>query len=141
LKQRGLNEKYLLKRAAQPWLPDLIRQRPKRPYRAPIHRSFFNERTPEYVRDLLSPLAIRSAGFFKAGPVEQLTRKIEGGAPVGETDDMALAGILSTQLLHRSFVTNFRKPEPLSGTDRVKTVRLNHYNIARNPECVSQKTH
>ena len=35
LKLRGLTEKYLLKRAAQPWLPDIIRQRPKRPYRAP----------------------------------------------------------------------------------------------------------
>jgi asparagine synthase (glutamine-hydrolysing) len=140
LKQRGLNEKYLLKKAAQPWLPDLIRQRPKRPYRAPIHRSFFNARTPEYVRDLLSPTAIKSAGFFKAGPIEQLTRKIEGGAPVGETDDMALAGILSTQLVHQLFVTDFRKPEALSAKDRVKTVRLNHY-IARIPECVSQKTH
>ena len=124
MKMRVLKEKYLLKKAAEPWLPDIIRRRPKRPYRAPVHRSFFNESTPEYVRELLAPEGIKKAGLFKSGPVEQLVAKIQAGAPVGETDDMALAGILSTQLVHQQFVENFRRAEPLSARDRVKVCRI-----------------
>jgi asparagine synthase (glutamine-hydrolysing) len=136
LKLRGLTEKYLLKKAAQPWLPDIIRQRPKRPYRAPIHRSFFNDTTAEYVRELLAPDAVKRTGLFKPGAIEQLVRKIDAGVAVGETDDMALAGILSTQLVHERFVRNFRRAEPLASKDRVKTVRVNQL-IKRTPECAS----
>jgi asparagine synthase (glutamine-hydrolysing) len=128
LKLRCLREKYLLKRAAQPWLPAIIRERPKRPYRAPVHRSFFNHATPDYVRELLAPAAIKESGLFKSGPIEQLVNKIQGGSPVGETDDMALAGILSTQLVYQKFVKDFRRPEPLSATDKVKVCRLNNQN-------------
>jgi asparagine synthase (glutamine-hydrolysing) len=124
MKMRCLREKHLLKTAAEPWLPDIIRRRPKRPYRAPVHRSFFNDATPDYVRELLAPAGLQESGFFKNGPVEQLVRKIEGGSPVGETDDMALAGILSTQLTHRLFVKDFRRATPVSGKDRVKVCRL-----------------
>lgn len=125
LKLRGLREKWLLKQAAQPWLPDTIRQRPKRPYRAPVHKGFFNEATPDYVRELLRPEALRASGIFKPGPIEQLVSKIDGGAPVGETDDMALVGVLSTQLVHHHFVQNFQRPAPLSTRDPVKVCRLN----------------
>jgi asparagine synthase (glutamine-hydrolysing) len=125
LKLRCLREKWLLKQAAQPWLPEAIRRRPKRPYRAPIHRSFFNGSTPDYVRELLSAGSLQEGGLFKPGPVEQLVRKIEAGAAVGETDDMALVGILSTQLVHHHFVKTFRRPEPLGAKDRVKVCCLN----------------
>ena len=40
LKLRGLTEKYLLKQLGREWLPEDVWQRPKRPYRAPIHRCF-----------------------------------------------------------------------------------------------------
>jgi asparagine synthase (glutamine-hydrolysing) len=125
MKLRCLREKWLLKKAAQPWLPDAIHRRPKRPYRAPIHRSFFNDSTPEYVRELLSSSSISDAGLFKPAATEQLVRKIQSGAPIGETDDMALVGILSTQLVHHLFVKNLRRPGPLSGNDRVKVCQLN----------------
>ena len=125
LKMRGLTEKWLLKEAARPWLPDIIRRRPKRPYRAPIHRSFFNDKTPAYVREVLSPGSIQEAGLFKSGSVEQLVRKIDGGRAIGETDDMALAGIISTQLLHEQFVKNFPSIPSLSSKDRVKVCNLN----------------
>ncbi len=123
LKLRGLTEKYLLKKVGQEWLPREIWQRPKRPYRAPIHRSFFNNTTPDYVHDLLSPESLRAAGFFKPQAVGQLVRKIQQGVPVGETDDMALAGIISTQLVHRQFVTHYTMPAPLSERDDVKVCR------------------
>jgi asparagine synthase (glutamine-hydrolysing) len=139
MKLRCLREKHLLKSAAEPWLPDIIRQRPKRPYRAPVHRSFFNENTPEYVRALLTPESIKEVGLFKCGPIEQLVRKIESGAGVGETDDMALAGILSTQLTHQLFVKDFRRQEPVSSKERIKVCRLTK-PLRSNPLCVSQKS-
>ena len=123
LKLRTLQEKYLLRLAALPWLPETIRKRPKRPYRAPVHRSFFNEATPDYVRELLSPESIKRSGYFKPGAVEHLVRKITGGGTLGETDDMALVGILSTQLLHELFIKSFRAPAPLSERDLVKVCR------------------
>lgn len=120
LKLHHLNEKYLLKQLARQWLPDEIWQRPKRPYRAPIHRSFFNDSTPDYVRELLSPEQVKATGLFKPMAVSQLTQKLERGIPLSETDDMALAGILSTQLVYQQFVSNFKMPPPLSAADDVK---------------------
>jgi asparagine synthase (glutamine-hydrolysing) len=123
-KLRGLREKHLLKEAAQPWLPEIIRERPKRPYRTPIHRSFFSKQSPEYVRDLLAPASVAECGLFKPAAVEALTKKIEGGGALGETDDMALAGILSSQLCHELFIKNLRRCEPIGPKDRVKVCRL-----------------
>ena len=124
-KLRVLREKHLLKAAAQPWLPDLIRSRPKRPYRAPVHRSFFHAGAPEYVRELLGARALEASGLFRPAAVARLSAKIEAGARIGETDDMALAGILSTQLLHRLFVEDFKRAPALGAKDPVKVCRLN----------------
>jgi asparagine synthase (glutamine-hydrolysing) len=122
LKLRVMKDKFLLRTIAKKYLPEEIVTRPKRPYRAPIHRSFFHQATPEYVRHLLSPEQIARAGLFKPAAVAQLVAKLENGRPVGETDDMALAGILSTQLLHQQFIADFQKAAPLSGNDDVKVV-------------------
>jgi asparagine synthase (glutamine-hydrolysing) len=119
-KLRGLKEKYLLKRAVANLLPEETWRRPKRPYRAPIHRSFFNESTPDYVRDLLAPEDVERRGLFNPRATTQLTKKIEGGIPLGESDDMALVGILSSQLVHRLFVADFRLCSPISDRDNVK---------------------
>jgi len=123
LKLRGLNEKYLLKRLGRNWLPEEIWRRKKRPYRAPIHRGFFNEAKADYVDELLSPEGIRRAGFFKPAAVDQLVQKIGSGSAIGETDDMALAGILSAQLVHYHFIAPFKMPSPLSDSDDVKVCR------------------
>jgi asparagine synthase (glutamine-hydrolysing) len=120
LKLKGLDEKYLLKRLARRWLPKEIYERRKRPYRAPIHRSLVNETNLDFVKDLLSPAQLKSTGFFKSDAVGGLLDKIQKNAPIGETDDMALAGIMSTQLLQKHFVTGFRLAAPLSENDDVK---------------------
>lgn len=119
-KLHGLTEKYLLRQLAKEWLPEDIWKRRKRPYRAPIHRSFFNEETQDYVHELLSPDAIRSAGLFKAEAVTQMVNKVRQGGRLSETDDMALAGILSTQLVHQQFISDFKTLPPLSSADDVK---------------------
>jgi asparagine synthase (glutamine-hydrolysing) len=117
LKLYGLKEKYLLRRLASKWLPEEIWNRPKRPYRAPIHRSFFRQDgAPDYVLELLSPASLEAAGIFSASSVQQMIQKLMAGKRLGETDDMALAGILSTQLVWQQFVKDFgaRKPPPAS---------------------------
>ncbi|HPQ16328.1 MAG TPA: asparagine synthase (glutamine-hydrolyzing) [Bryobacteraceae bacterium] len=124
LKLQGLKDKRLLRRMGKECLPDRLWERPKRPYRAPIQRSFFTAPLQDYVRELLSPEEIKSSGLFRPGAVEQLVRKVSTGAAIGETDEMALAGILSTQLLHRQFVSRFTAAPPISeDRDDIKLCR------------------
>ena len=122
-KMRALRDKRLLRKLGRELLPDEIWNRPKKPYRAPIHRSFFNGQTQAYVRELLSEASLNEAGFFNPAAVGKLIAKIEQGMPIGETDDMALAGIISTQLLHHLFVKNFNRVAPLSEHGRHKGLR------------------
>jgi asparagine synthase (glutamine-hydrolysing) len=102
----GLKEKYLLRRAVSRVLPAEVAARPKRPFRAPIHRSFFGPGAPEWVQEVLRPESIRASGLFEPATVERLRRKCTNSLDRGlsEGDEMALVGVLSTQLLHRQFV-------------------------------------
>lgn len=119
LKVCGLREKAVLRRSAQGLLPPQVQQRPKQPYRAPIHPAFFT-RPLEYVERMLAPNALASTGLFDPQAVAHLVRKCRDGARVSESDDMALAGVLSTQLLHHLFVINFSaRPVPEIGPLRV----------------------
>jgi asparagine synthase (glutamine-hydrolysing) len=121
MKLRGLRDKRLLRRVAADWLPPEILQRGKRPYRAPIHRSFFNGSSEEWVREAVSPDEVKRAGVFSPAAVAQLVQRLDRGQPLGETDDMALVGILSTQLLGKQF-TALRKAPALGEGDDVKSV-------------------
>ncbi|HHJ13950.1 MAG TPA: asparagine synthase (glutamine-hydrolyzing) [Gammaproteobacteria bacterium] len=115
LKMKVLNEKYLLKRAMRRYLPHSIVARYKQPYRAPDIPAFFSGATaPEWVEDALAEDALRRAGCFDPGRVAMLLRKIRRGRAIGYKDNMALVGILSTQLWHRLFVEEF--------TTRVKDI-------------------
>jgi asparagine synthase (glutamine-hydrolysing) len=120
-KLNSLTEKYLLRQLAKKWLPEDIWQRPKRPYRAPIHRSFFGEKSQPYVRELLSPRWVEESGLFKPAAVFQMVQKLEAGKRLGETDDMALAGILSSQLVYQQFVTEFSNPSPVKPQEVLKS--------------------
>jgi asparagine synthase (glutamine-hydrolysing) len=122
LKLRGLKDKRLLRRFAGPRLPQEIVQRPKRPYRAPIHRCFFGERPQPYVEDLLAPDSVRRAGWFDPGAVSALAAKLMNHGTIGETDEMALTGMVSTQLLHRLFVERREIRPPVGAGDRIKAV-------------------
>jgi asparagine synthase (glutamine-hydrolysing) len=128
LKLHHLTEKYLLKKVAKQWLPEEIWQRPKRPYRAPIQRSFFNHSKLDYVLELLSPSQIQKCGIFKPGAVDQLTIKAKGESALSETDEMALVGIISTQLVYNQFVDDFNKPKPLDETDDIKIIQKSTIN-------------
>lgn len=103
-KMRGLNEKYLLKRAMADLVPASIINRHKQPYRAPDIPAFFNGTPPEYVSELLSESKVRNAGYFDPQKVELLVKKARQGQAIAYRDNMALVGILSTQIWHHHFV-------------------------------------
>ena len=105
----GLTEKYILKKVARGLLPAELIDRPKQPYRAPISKCFFGERPLDYVEELLSEKSIRQAGYFDPKKVSRLMDKCskQGGQLLGERENMAIVGILSTQLLDYQFIRNF----------------------------------
>lgn len=100
----GLNEKVLLKKMMSDRVPDQIISRTKQPYRAPVLESFFGENAPEYVSEMVSQRRVASAGIFNPSSVDTLLAKMKSGRAVSEIDNMALTGILSTQLLDNLFV-------------------------------------
>lgn len=111
LKMKVLNEKYLLKAAVEGLIPRAIRTRHKQPYRAPDSQSFQmgGKESPlfEYVEELLAPRAIREGGVFDAGAAGKLLAKTRAGQIMSTKDNMALVGVLSTQLIIDRFITNF----------------------------------
>lgn len=107
VKLRGLTEKWLLKQLGKKLVPDTIWKRYKRPYRAPIQRSFFTQNPPAYVTDLFTEEALCDSGYFNPEAVTSLVSKAQSGAKLSEVDDMALVGVLSTQLVHQQFVSHF----------------------------------
>ena len=103
-KLQGLNEKVLLKKMMKGKLPPEIIQRPKQPYRAPILESFFSDKAPGYVSDMLSESQVVDGGIFDPAMVHQLHAKMRSKKPVSEIDSMAITGILSTQILNSQFI-------------------------------------
>ena len=98
-----LKEKYLLKKVFSDILPHAILERPKHPYRAPIVESLLKSNIPEHI-EALSDRSIRQAGLFDPAKVKRLLAKLQSTSGASEVDSMALAGILSTQLLYHHFV-------------------------------------
>jgi asparagine synthase (glutamine-hydrolysing) len=122
VKLRGLQEKWLLRQMGKKLLPAEIWRRRKRPYRAPIQRSFLSSKSPDYVGQLLSDESIKASGYFNPAAVAGLSRKASGSARLSEVDEMALVGILSTQLVHHQFVQRSSGPEELFSPVRMKIV-------------------
>ncbi len=106
-KLRVLDEKHILKRAAADVVPASILRRKKQPYRAPDALAFVGESMPSWTEDMVSESAVREAGVFDPSAVAALWRKCKARAKAGQysnADNMALVGVLSTQLLHDAFV-------------------------------------
>lgn len=102
LKMKVLDQKHLLKRAAAGLIPDSIQNRPKQPYRAPDGKSFFQSANG-YLDEMLSLEEIKRAGIFNPQLVSGLLTKFKNRRAIGTKDNMALIGILSTQILLERF--------------------------------------
>jgi asparagine synthase (glutamine-hydrolysing) len=109
-KMHGLNEKFILKRMMKNRLPESVLKRPKQAYRAPISSSFLSSPAREYVLNLLSEHDIKQTGLFSFSTVQKLQNKISSGTLVTEMENMALSGIISSQLIYHQYILkdNFR---------------------------------
>ncbi|MBE0555887.1 MAG: asparagine synthetase B, partial [Proteobacteria bacterium] len=90
-------------------IPRELAYRQKQPYRAPTGRCFFGSHKLAYVDELLSEQSLRDKGYFHPGKVSKLVDKIhrQEGQLLSERENMALIGILSTQLMDELFIKNF----------------------------------
>jgi len=120
-RMNGLKEKFILKQAARGLIPDELIDRHKQPYRAPISKCFFGNQPVDYVEDLLSEKAIKRSGYFDNKKVSRLVMKCrqKEGQILSERENMALVGILSTQLLDHQFIQNF-PAHPIQNPEDVK---------------------
>ena len=114
-KLRVLDEKHVLKKAAAELAPPEILARKKQPYRAPDALAFVGQ---EWVGEILGKASVQEAGVFEPALVAQLARKLNAGqGQFSNTDNMALVGVLSTQLLHRELIA--RRPQAAPASSKV----------------------
>ncbi|MCU0413861.1 MAG: asparagine synthase (glutamine-hydrolyzing) [Ignavibacteriaceae bacterium] len=107
IKINGLNEKHLLKKVFKDRLPASILNRWKNPYRAPIHKALLNS-TMSLVKEYCSEQSLKKSGLFENVKVARLISKLEKSNSAGEFDEMALVGIISTQIIHENFIQDFQ---------------------------------
>lgn len=106
-KLRGLNEKYVLKQMMKSHLPDDIINRSKQPYRAPGFAALLTKEMPDVLLDALSEAKLNDVGLFNPPAVNRLLSKARLGKHLSETEEMALVGIVSTQVVHQTFIEAF----------------------------------
>jgi asparagine synthase (glutamine-hydrolysing) len=100
LKLKGLTGKYILKRAAETWLPREIIHRKKAGFSAPI-RAWLVRDLRDVVEDLLSESNIRSRGYFKYSQVRSL---IDDNLSGREDNSLKVFQLLTLELWHRAFI-------------------------------------
>jgi asparagine synthase (glutamine-hydrolysing) len=103
----GLDEKYILKRSFRNVLPQKTASRPKHPFRAPISECLLGGKAADRTTEILSGENIGAAGLFDPHKVSRLLKLIQRLGVTSEVNNMALAGIYSTQLAYDSFVSKF----------------------------------
>ncbi len=116
-----LDEKHVLKRASRDLVPADILARKKQPYRAPDALSFVGEGTPEWVEAVMSESALAESGVFAVDGARTLWEKCRARAASGQfsnADNMAVVGILSTQLVHEHILARPAPPRDVP----IKTV-------------------
>jgi asparagine synthase (glutamine-hydrolysing) len=103
-KLRNLREdKYLLRQLASTRLPPEIAARPKVPYRTPT-QSIVKAKASSYIDELLSVEILREVGLFIPESVQKLLERARKSEHMSEMDEMALCGIVTTQLWYQTFV-------------------------------------
>ena len=100
LKLKGLTGKYVLKRAAEAWLPREIVHRKKAGFSAPV-RAWLARDLRDEVEDLLSESNIRSRGYFEYGHVRRLIDENLSGR---EDNALKVFQLLTLELWHRAFI-------------------------------------
>lgn len=102
MKIMGLNEKYIIKKLAEKYVPDIIIKRQKFPYRAPI--DIHELIKDEYVRHIISTSSLKQFGIFNPYAVEKFISSALLKESPYERDCMLFMGILTTQILCEQFI-------------------------------------
>src|SRR5262245_65669397 len=105
LKLRGLETKYILKRAAAGLIPEEIINRPKQGFDVPIRR-WFNRELREMLDDTLNDRRARERGDFNHRAVLAILDEHRRGV---RDHSRKLWGLLTLELWRRAFID--RRPE------------------------------
>jgi asparagine synthase (glutamine-hydrolysing) len=99
MKMRGLETKYIFKRAVQDFVPDEILNRPKQGFGMPVQQ-WINQELRGYIRDMLTDQKTRERGYFNSSYVDLLLDEHER-----ERRDHAtpLWTLFMLELWHRAF--------------------------------------
>jgi asparagine synthase (glutamine-hydrolysing) len=108
MKMQGLREKHILREAVKDLLPKGIVRRTKQPYRAPDAASFAGHDAPGWISQAMSHAAVSEAGYFDPLAVSRLHARCRDGKVAGFRQNMAVVGVLSTQVWHEQFVAKGR---------------------------------
>jgi len=122
LKLFALNEKFILKKMATKYIPRSISYRSKQPYRAPISESFLGDHSLDYIDEVLSNEYLEETGLFEPKAVQILMRKARKMERLSEANEMAIAGIISSQLIHSLFIKDFPTFTQITKNDDIKVV-------------------
>lgn len=111
VKLLGLQDKLVVRRAASRVLPREIWERPKQPYRAPMSSVLVASTSDRYLGELLSDEAVRRIGLLDAGAVRHLITRLgqTGGRMLGEREEMAMVGVLTTQVWGDRYLGGFER--------------------------------
>jgi asparagine synthase (glutamine-hydrolysing) len=100
LKIKGLTRKYILKKAAEEWLPRNIIYRKKAGFSAPL-RAWLQKDLRDLVEDLLSQENIEKRGLFDYRAVRRL---IDDNLAGREDNNLKVFQLLMLELWHRQFI-------------------------------------
>ncbi|MFP5264857.1 MAG: asparagine synthase (glutamine-hydrolyzing) [Blastocatellia bacterium] len=100
LKLKGLTRKYILKRAAESWLPREIIRRRKAGFSAPV-RAWLVRDLRRMVEDLLSQSNVERRGYFDYRAVRRLIDENLSGR---EDNSLKVFQLLTLELWHRAFI-------------------------------------
>jgi asparagine synthase (glutamine-hydrolysing) len=122
-KLKVLDEKHVLKRASDGLIPPSIARRKKQPYRAPDALSFVGAGAPAWIEERMSEAAVRAAGVFDPAAVASLWKKCQARrdeSQFSNADNMAVVGVLSTQILHERLIATQPSSSPIQLTTLVE---------------------
>lgn len=120
---RGNVQKYLLKKASEPYLDASIIHRPKAPFNAPL-RAWMRGPLAPMVDEFLSETSLKARGFHDAAFVRTLIRDDRRGAA---DHAMVIWSLLTFELWFRTFFDKWTGVAPASGDGPARLVE------ARNP--------
>ncbi len=111
-KIRGLNEKYILKKSMQGFLPERICKRKKQPLQPP-GRWFINAHY-DLIRDYLSDAAVRSKGYFNPDFIQNALCKYNNEMKIDYSGVVIVAFFIHLwdEIFLRNKVGLYSEPEP-----------------------------